>query len=263
MRTIDQPTIARAIANKFNFKISDVIALIEEEQKMTMEYAKLGEDRDTYSRAYEYVRKDVLAEYFIYIVIGVILLIVLLVLFLRWKNKNNVVLIKNRKWKIALGTLLHPADTFYEIKRNNGGSVIIATIFLVVWYAFKILGFSSGFIFNTTDIRNANAWYALAQTFGLVILFTLANWAVCTLMEGKGKLKDIYIVTCYSLIPMIIQAIGYDVLSNVLTLSEANILSILNYACLVFTLVYIVMGLINIHEYSFGKFIFTTVVTAV
>lgn len=42
MRTIDQLTIARAIANKFNFKISDVIAIIEEEQKMTMEYAKLG-----------------------------------------------------------------------------------------------------------------------------------------------------------------------------------------------------------------------------
>ena len=235
--------------------------ILLEDYRGAMEYAKLGEDRDTYSRAYEYVRKDVLAEYFIYIVIGVILLIVLLVLFLRWKNKNNVVLIKNRKWKIALGTLLHPADTFYEIKRNNGGSVIIATIFLITWYAFKIIGFSSGFIFNTSDIRNANAWYALAQTFGLVILFTLANWAVCTLMEGKGKLKDIYTVTCYSLIPMIIQAIGYDVLSNVLTLSEANILSILNYACLLFTLVYIVMGLINIHEYSFGKFIFTTVVT--
>lgn len=42
MRTIDQLTIARTIANKFNFKVSDVIAIIEEEQKMTMEYAKMG-----------------------------------------------------------------------------------------------------------------------------------------------------------------------------------------------------------------------------
>ncbi len=226
-----------------------------------MEFAKLGEDRDTYSRAYEYVRKDVLAKYFIYIALGIVVLIVLVVLFLNWKKKKNIILIKSRKWKIALGTLLHPADTFYEIKRNKGGSVLIATIFLAVWYVFKIIGFSSGFIFNTTDIRDANAWYALAQTFGLVILFTLANWAVCTLMEGKGKLKDIYVVTCYSLMPMIIQAIGYDVLSNVLTLSEANVLSILNYVCLIFTLVFVVMGLINIHEYSFGKFVLTTVIT--
>ena len=165
-------------------------------------------------------------------------------------------------WKTALGTLLHPADTFYEIKRNNAGSVLIATIFLTVWYAFKIIGFSSGFIFNTASMSESNAWYALAQTYGLVILFTLANWAVCTLMEGKGKLKDIYVVVCYSLIPMIFQSVAYDVLSNVLTLNESNILSIVNYVCIVFTLIIIVMGLINIHEYSFGKFVFTTVVTA-
>ncbi|MBQ2316569.1 MAG: YIP1 family protein, partial [Clostridia bacterium] len=229
--------------------------------KGALEYAKLGEDRDTYSRAFEYVRKEVLKDNFIYITIGLVALIVVVAVLLHFKKKYNVVLIKNRKLKIALGTLLHPADTFYEIKRNKGGSVLIATGFLLVWYAFKIIGFSSGFLFNTTDIRNANAWYALAQTFGLVILFTLANWAVCTLMEGKGKLKDIYIVTCYSLIPMIIQAVAQNVLSEVLTLQEANVMSILTYVCIVFTAIILVMGLINLHEYTFGKFIFTTFVT--
>lgn len=235
--------------------------IIKEDYHTALEYAKLGEDRDTYSRAFEFVRKDFAAQYFIWIVVGAIAAIVIIVLLLRLKKKKNIVLIKNRKWKIALGTLLSPADTFYEIKRNNGGSVIIATIFLAVWYVFKIIGFSSGFIFNTTDIGDANAWYALAQTFGLVILFTVANWAVCTLMEGKGKLKDIYVVVCYSLVPMIIQSALYDILSNVLTLNEANVLSIINYLCIAFTLIIIVMGLINIHEYSFGKFVFTTIVT--
>lgn len=235
--------------------------ILLEDYKGALEYAKLGEDRDTYSRAFEYVRKDFLKDNFLYITIGLVALIAVIVVLLHFKKKYNVVLIKNRKLKIALGTLLHPADTFYEIKRNKGGSVLIATGFLLVWYAFKIIGFSSGFLFNTTDIRNANAWYALAQTFGLVILFTLANWAVCTLMEGKGKLKDIYIVTCYSLIPMIIQAAAQNVLSEVLTLQEANVMSILTYVCIVFTAIILVMGLINLHEYTFGKFIFTTVVT--
>ncbi len=235
--------------------------IIQEDYHGALEYAKLGEDRDSYSRAFEFVRKDFLAKYFIWIVFGLIALIVVIAVLLHFKKKYNVVLIKNRKWKIALGTLLHPADTFYEIKRNNGGSVLIATVMLLVWYAFKIIGFSNGFIFNTASIGEANAWYALAQTFGLVILFTLANWAVCTLMEGKGKLKDIYTVVGYSLMPMIIQSIAYDILSNVLTLNEANILSIVNYVCIIFTLIIIVMGLINIHEYTFGKFLFTTVVT--
>lgn len=236
--------------------------IIKEDYHTALKYAKLGEDRDTYSRAFEFVRKDFAAKYFIWIVVGLIAAIAIVVVLLKIKKKKNIVLLKNRKWKIALETLLHPADTFYEIKRNNGGSVIIATIFLLIWYAFKIIGFSSGFIFNTTDIGEANAWYALAQTFGLVILFTLANWAVCTLMEGKGKLKDIYVVVCYSLVPMIIQSVLYDILSNVLTLNESNVLSIVNYLCIAFTLIIIVMGLINIHEYSFGKFVLTTIITA-
>lgn len=42
IRTIDQMSIARSIAEKFGLKISDVVAVIEEEQKMTMEYAKMG-----------------------------------------------------------------------------------------------------------------------------------------------------------------------------------------------------------------------------
>lgn len=42
LRTIDQLSIARSIAEKMGFKISDVLAVIEEEQKMTMEYVKMG-----------------------------------------------------------------------------------------------------------------------------------------------------------------------------------------------------------------------------
>ena len=42
MKTIDQMTVARQIAEKFGFKLSDILAVIEEEQKLTMEYAKMG-----------------------------------------------------------------------------------------------------------------------------------------------------------------------------------------------------------------------------
>lgn len=41
-KTIDQMTVARQIAEKFGFKLSDILAVIEEEQKLTMEYAKMG-----------------------------------------------------------------------------------------------------------------------------------------------------------------------------------------------------------------------------
>ena len=42
VRTIDQLSIARIIAQKFEIKLSDVVSIIEEEQKLTMEYARMG-----------------------------------------------------------------------------------------------------------------------------------------------------------------------------------------------------------------------------
>ena len=42
MRTIDQLTFARMIAQRYSLKISEVLQIIEDEQKLTMEYVKLG-----------------------------------------------------------------------------------------------------------------------------------------------------------------------------------------------------------------------------
>lgn len=41
-KTIDQLSIARLIAEKFGYKLFDIVSVIEEEQKLTMEYAKMG-----------------------------------------------------------------------------------------------------------------------------------------------------------------------------------------------------------------------------
>ncbi len=41
-KTIDQMTIARMIAHKFGLKLADIVSVIEEEQKLTMEYARMG-----------------------------------------------------------------------------------------------------------------------------------------------------------------------------------------------------------------------------
>ncbi len=237
--------------------------LIESRYKEAMEYALLGYDRNTYSQAFEYVRTDIMEENFTLLFIGAIVLVILIVLLIRFIKKKNIVLIKNEKLRLSLSMMFNPADVCYEIKRNDKGSVLFATLLLVVWYIFKIIGYSSGFIFNTASLESVNAWYALAQTFGLVLLFVVSNWLVCVLFEGKGKLKQIYVATCYAITPLIIQAIGYDILANVLTLNEANVISVLNYVCYIYTGILLVFAIINIQEFNLGKFVFTTVVTAI
>lgn len=41
-KSIDQMTVARTISQKFHLKLSEVVAIIEEEQKLTMEYVRNG-----------------------------------------------------------------------------------------------------------------------------------------------------------------------------------------------------------------------------
>jgi hypothetical protein len=42
LQTIDQMSMARQIAKKLSLKLTDVISVVEEEQKLTMEYVKMG-----------------------------------------------------------------------------------------------------------------------------------------------------------------------------------------------------------------------------
>ena len=42
VRTIDQMSAARQIAQKLGLRLTDVMSVIEEEQKLTMEYVKMG-----------------------------------------------------------------------------------------------------------------------------------------------------------------------------------------------------------------------------
>ena len=42
VKTIDQMSLARQIAQKFGLRLTDVMSVIEEEQKLTMEYVRMG-----------------------------------------------------------------------------------------------------------------------------------------------------------------------------------------------------------------------------
>ena len=42
IRTIDQLSLGRMIAQKYGLKITDVMSVIEEEQKLTMEHVRMG-----------------------------------------------------------------------------------------------------------------------------------------------------------------------------------------------------------------------------
>lgn len=237
-------------------------ALVKGDSDKAMEYAKLGNDRETYSDAFKKARGKIFAKILIPFIVVILALVVWLV-FIRKRNGKEK---KDKNPEIVLlgQTVFHPFAAFEKLKEKQMGSVIIATVILIAFYlASAISDVASGFSYNTFNAATYNSFFVFLRTIGLVILFTVSNWLVCVLLGGIGKLKEIYVVTCYSLIPLLFSMVLSIVLSNILIPDEFVFVEIFSTICLVYTFFVLCIGIMKIHDYSFGKFLLTTLLSVI
>ena len=171
------------------------------------------------------------------------------------------------KIKYAGHCVFHPFDGFYEAKYRHMGSNAVSFFFLFLYGIVCCTDVQyTGFIMNNYHITEMSSMRTLISSITIFLLFTLSNWTVTTLFDGKGKLGDIFTVTTYSLIPVIFTKVIVIFLSNFIIKEETPIL----YAVVAFGWVWfgfmMISGLCTIHEYGLFKNIvtlFATVVAAV
>ena len=112
--------------------------------------------------------------------------------------------------------------------------------------------------------RNPLLLNSLEQIFSVILLvgiFTIANWSVTTLMEGKGKYKEIFMVTGYALFPVIIVGFPAVIISNFLTLEEMAFYTLAVSISYVAAGWMLFMGILNIHNYGLFKTILAFLAT--
>lgn len=226
-------------------------------------YAKLGADRDIYAAAFAKIRQNFLEKNFTLIFVVVILVVALLIFWVVRRRKNPK-RIRNERLHMVFYIVPHPFDGARLVKEKQLGSVIIATVILALYYILSAVGdVASGFAFNYFDASDYNSFYILLRTVGLVALWTVSNWLVCVLLGGIGKMKEIYIITCYALIPLVFSSFVSLILSHILTPDEFGFVMILKTACLLYTFFMLMAGISKVHDYEFGKFFGTTLLTVV
>lgn len=238
--------------------------LEEEDYDNALYYAKLGYDKETYAVAFEYVRKDFISENFTWIFILLVVVVIGAIVLMFVTNKKKFVLIKNASLNLMLSTPIHPSNNFTDIKEKGLGSVPLCLLLIVLYYVVTVMKtIAGGFLFSNYDPTSFNSIIELVRSVGLVVLWIVSNWLVCTLLGGKGKLKEIMIVTCYSLQPLILEGIIHIVLSNVLLPVEGSFLSILSTIATIYFGIMLVIGMLKIHDYSMGKFVWTTILSVI
>ena len=161
-------------------------------------------------------------------------------------------------------SLLHPFDGFFEIRFRNQGSFLLATLLLIAYAILRCLSYQyTGFPMNFNNIEEMDALSIVISTISVVILAAVSNWTITTLFNGKGKLKDIYIVICYSMTVLIIGDVIVTFASNFVTTEEIMILTSVQVVCYAYFVFLLIAGLGTIHEYSFGGNIASMVMTIV
>lgn len=228
-------------------------------------------DIENYSMAFAEVRKAILHKIAIPLIFGIIVLVILLLKFNKFiKRINNNVPDGSEKHKLwrqiayAQYIVFHPFDGFYDMKHEYRGSVLAAScIFVFTVFSFIIKSLCTGYIFNS-NLNSQTSVIASAMTIMIpFLLWCIANWCLTTLMDGKGRFKDIYMATCYALTPIALINIPYAILSNVLTLPEGTILNLLITLFYAWSVFLIVIGCLVIHDYPLGKSVLVIILTVI
>ena len=237
--------------------------LAEDKYEEAMEMALEGYDRETYALAYEYQRQNIISENFTWVFITVAVLAIALAVFLIIRKRKGIVSVsKDTETRLALRVLLHPGLAFEEIKDKNRGSIRVSLVILLIFYVTAVLKVLwGGFLFTAYDPGSFNSLWVLVQSAGLIVLWVVANWLVTTLSGGKGKMKEIFIISCYSITPIIIERIIYIVLTNFMLPTEASFLGILSTIAMIYTGLLLAIGMMRIHDFTFTRFAGTTILT--
>ena len=165
--------------------------------------------------------------------------------------------------KFAMYVLRHPIDAFWEMRFEKKGSVKVGCVLLLITLAAMVFNRQArGFIFNNNYNVTLDMLYQIEILVLPVLLFCISNWAITTLMDGKGNFRDIFLVVCYSLIPFILFNFISPLLSNRLSLNDSAYLMIFDAIGYVWSGLMIFIGIKVIHEYSMGKMVATLFLTA-
>ncbi len=167
-----------------------------------------------------------------------------------------------KRVKYITHCVFHPFDGFYEAKNRGMGSMAMAWGLLALYGIVMCADVQyTGFVMNFYHVSTMSSLRTFISSITIFLLFSLSNWTVTTLLDGKGKLKDIFLVTTYSLVPVIVCKTIVIFLSNYVIKEEGAILGTVEIFGWVWFGFMMISGLCTIHEYGLAKNLITLLVT--
>lgn len=161
-------------------------------------------------------------------------------------------------------SITHPAEGFEDMRWKKAGSLKIAFAIVLLLFLAQIAdGRLYGFQFGISYDKTFNIIPYIAKSIVLFGAWVVGNWAVCTLLDGEGTMKNICIYSAYALIPYIAQIFINVLLSHILIQDEAVFMQAIRIIGVGWSVILLFSAIKSVHQYSFGKTVFAIILTIV
>lgn len=166
--------------------------------------------------------------------------------------------------RFALYVTVRPFNGFWEMKYERKGKLAVALgIVLLLLLVIVLKRQYTGFIMNYNNPYELNSLEELKYLLLPIVLWTVANWSLTTLMDGEGKFGEIVMATAYALTPIVIVTVFTTAASNFATGPESSLLYLLDTVSVVWFLFLLFAGIMTVHQYTVAKTLATIFLTLV
>lgn len=234
------------------------------------EYFRLADNKEWQSKAFKEIRSDWFRNKLTWIFSAIGLFACALFLLLWQKSpihKKAVQIIGHIRLPESMTEITtavrHPISGYEDLRLKNGGSVLWGfSLVLAVGISMVFRIRCTGFRFNDYS-QDVNLLVVFAGAVVLILLFTVANWALCVLFESEAHYREIFICTAYSFVPFILSVVVSTLLSHFLCVDEGMILTLINAIGILWTVILFFFGMKEMHQYTATKTVWSLLLTLV
>lgn len=168
------------------------------------------------------------------------------------------------KWQYMLYTISHPMDGYYWIRHKDRGSVPLAILMVIIFsICFTANRLLASFVVNDLDPRGVDSLFELMGVLAFYLLICVSNWSITCLMNGEGRLKDIAIAIGYGTVPISVVLVAATIVSQFIADDEQAFYLLLIVVGIAYGLIMMLMGIMQVHNYTLGKTLITLFLTFV
>ncbi len=241
---------------------------------MAMDLAEIALDKEVYSDAFSETRLTILRDYFVWLFVGVIAVIILLFYVLgKLKRKadelsvetlttTGVISVKDYL-KLALLVFYHPIDCFDRMKRTRKGIKIypilicLGLISLVrILYVYLV-----HFPVSNFPVYSVDVFQELILLLLPLLSWIIINYAVSSIMEGKQTFRETLLASFYSFLPYSLLMLPIGAFSHLLGVDESGFYSFITGLILVWSILLLLLSNKVMNEFSFGKMVGVVLIT--